>query len=101
MKRLLIGFLALTSVSAFAEYGSFSYECHQVRTTAEEESATTALKALKLTTMGDEFILSDKSIQILNVDVRLLEGGAPMKHYSYGGYFTSQTKEVFLCERNI
>lgn len=101
MKMLLMGLLALASVSAFAEYGDFSYDCHQVRTTAEEESATTTLKALTLTTKGDEFILSDTSVQILDIDVRLLEGGAPMKHVTYGGYFTSEAEEVFLCERAI
>jgi hypothetical protein len=101
MKSLMIGLIALTSITAFAKIETFTYDCHQARTTVEEASARTALKFLVLTTQDNEIILSNKLIQILNIDKRLIDGGAPLSHVTYGGYFTSTQNEVFRCERPI
>lgn len=100
MKNTILATLVLFSFSP-ARAADFSFQCHQVRTTAEEAAATTPLKAVDLFVSCDEFRLGTAEFEISVIDERLLYGGVPMTHVSYGGYFTSTLEETFLCKRPI
>lgn len=101
MKKTLLTFALVLAGATSAHAKNYAYECNQVRTTAEEAVAKTPLKSVAMTTDGSQLILSKKSIQIAEADARLLTGGAPMKHVTYGGYIKSTAKEIYLCEREI
>lgn len=101
MKKVLITMALVIAGAASAQAKSYTYECNQVRTTAEEAVAKTPLKSTAMMTDGKQLVLSSKSIKIAQADERLLTGGAPMKHITYGGYMTSTANEIYLCEREI
>jgi hypothetical protein len=101
MKKVLLTMALVIAGAASAQAQSYTYECNQVRTTAEEAVAKKALKSTNMTTNGKVLLLDSSSIQIADADSRLLNGGAPMKHVTYGGYFKSTANEVFLCEREL
>lgn len=100
MNAKVLVLILLLSLSS-AQATDFIYECHQVRTTAEEEVATTPLRSVNLYTGCDSFHLDTLEYGISEIDTRLYYGGAILTHVSYGGYFTSTLGEVFSCKRPI
>jgi len=100
MKKQTLMVIALTFIGLAAQAKSYTFECAEVRTTEQQAVDNSKLKSFVLSTNGSK-AKSNSAVAIASMDERLLTGGAPLMHDSYGGYLTTANGDIFRCQREI